>query len=103
MDVTRDAGGEVLIKVDGTFDAAAAARLLGWLVEVPAGSALVIDFTQVRVCEDFGLASVARDLAGRERLVLRGLTRHQERMLRYFGVDVDRLPVEFRGTEDALG
>jgi hypothetical protein len=34
---------------------------------------------------------------------VRGLTRHQERMLRYFGVELDRLPVELHGDEDALG
>jgi hypothetical protein len=33
---------------------------------------------------------VARDLAGRDRLVVHGLSRHQERMLRYFGVDLLR-------------
>ncbi len=103
MDVTRGGQGEVVIKIDGDFDAKAASRLAGWLVEVPQDDPLVIDFSQVRACEDFGLASVARDLAGRERLVLRGLTRHQERMLRYFGVDLDRLPVVFLAGEDALG
>lgn len=97
MDVTRDAHGEVLIRVDGTFDAKAAARLAGWLVEVPAESPLVLDFTQVRICEDFGLAQVAGQLATRERLVVRGLTRHQERMLRYFGVELAHLPPSKQG------
>jgi anti-anti-sigma regulatory factor len=100
MDVTRGERGEVVIRIDGTFDARAATRLTGWLVEVPRGEPLVLDFTQVRTCEDFGLASVATDLAERERLVVRGLTRHQERMLRYFGVDLDRLELTER---DALG
>jgi hypothetical protein len=91
MDVTRGTRGEVVIRLDGTFDAKAATRLAGWLGEVPATDALVIDFTRVRDCQDFGLAAVAGDLAARERLVMRGLTRHQERMLRYFGVDLDRV------------
>ncbi len=90
MDVTRGAHGEVVIKVEGAFDAKAALRLSAWLEEVPQGDALVIDFTQVRACEDFGLASVAGDLVARERLVVHGLTRHQERMLRYLGVELER-------------
>jgi hypothetical protein len=90
MDVTLGVGGETVIRMDGFFDAKAATRLSGWLAEVPADGALVLDFTAVRECQDFGLAAVAADLAGRARLVVRGLTRHQERMLRYFGVDLDR-------------
>jgi hypothetical protein len=79
-----------VIRIDGTFDAKAATRLAGWLGEVPPTDPLVIDFTRARDCQDFGLAAIATDLAGRERLLMRGLTRHQERMLRYFGVDLDR-------------
>jgi hypothetical protein len=88
MDVTRSAHGEVVIRINETFDAKAASRLAGWLVEVSPEEPLVVDFSQVRVCEDFGLASVAPGLAGRDRLILRGLSRHQERMLKYFGVEL---------------
>lgn len=91
MDVMRGSQGEVVIRIDGTFDAKAASRLAGWLVEVPHEEVLVLDFTQVRRCEDFGLASVADDLGTRGHLVVRGLTRHQERMLRYLGVELDRV------------
>lgn len=90
MDVTRGSQGEVVIRIDGTFDARAASRLAGWLVEVPREEALILDFTQVRRCEDFGLASVADDLGARGHLVVRGLTRHQERMLRYLGVELEK-------------
>ncbi len=92
MDVIRGTHGEVVIRIDGTFDAKAASRLAGWLVEVPRDDELVLDFSQVRSCEDFGLASVADDLGARVRLVVRGLTRHQERMLRYLGVELERSP-----------
>ena len=91
------------IRVDGTFDAKAATRLAGWLAEVPAAGKLVLDFTSVRDCQDFGLAAVASDLAARERLVVRGLTRHQERMLRYFGVDLHRSVEELEREEKAAG
>ena len=98
MDVTRGPRGEVVIRIDGTFDAKAATRLAGWLGEVPATDALVIDFSDSRECQDFGLAAVATDLAARERLVVRGLSRHQERMLRYFGVELERAPAGEQAT-----
>jgi hypothetical protein len=90
MDVMRGTQGEVVIRIDGTFDAKAASRLAGWLIEVPREEVLILDFTQVRRCEDFGLASVADDLGARGHLVVRGLTRHQERMLRYLGVALEK-------------
>jgi len=102
MDVTRGVEGEVVIRVEGTFDASAANRLAGWLVEVPPSDAVVLDFTRVRACDDFVLATFARGLAARERIVVQGLTRHHERMLRYFGVDLSALPHAVR-EEDALG
>lgn len=103
MDVTRGARGEVVIRLDGDFDAGAARRLSGWLGEVPSGDELVLDFTRVRVCEDFGLASVASDLATRGHLVVRGLTRHHERMLRYFGVTLEGAPGGAPDDRDAAG
>ena len=100
MDVTRGAHGELVIRIAGTFDGRAASRLAGWLGEISAGDALVVDFSQVRDCQDFGLASVASDLAARgQRLQVRGLTRHQQRMLRYFGLELS----EAHEQEEALG
>jgi hypothetical protein len=98
MDVTRGERGELVIRIAGTFDAKAASRLTGWLGEISSGDELVVDFSQVRDCHDFGLAAVARDLAERgPRLQVRGLTRHQQRMLRYFGLDLRGLPQEALG------
>lgn len=88
MEVTRGSRGEVLIRIGGAFDAQAANRLSGWLCEVPADDPLVLDFSGVRECQNLGLAAVAADLARREHLSITGLTRHQERMLRYFGVEL---------------
>lgn len=76
-------GGEVVIRISGTFDEAAAAGLAASLLERPRGSSLIIDFTRARACEDHGLARLARELGARLRLEVRGLTRHQERLLRY--------------------
>lgn len=89
MDVTRGARGELVIKVDGTFDGRAANRLAGWLAEVPPEEPLVVDFTAVRECQDLGLAAIARGLSVHGgQLAVHGLTRHQERLLRYFGVNL---------------
>ena len=94
MDVSRGSRGEVVIRVDGTFDGLAATRLAGWLVEVPPGDPLVVDFSGVRECQDLALAALARGLTARGgRLAVGGLTRHQERVLRYFGVELGHSPV----------
>ncbi len=90
MDVTRGPDGEVVIRIIGIFDNNAARRLAGWLVEVPQQDPVVLDMTHVRDCEDFGLAALAADLGGRDRLVVLGLTRHQERLLGYLGVSLVR-------------
>jgi anti-anti-sigma regulatory factor len=98
MDVTRGARGELIIRIAGTFDGTAASRLNGWLGEISSGDQLVVDFSQVRDCHDFGLAAVARDFAGRgPHVQVRGLTRHQQRMLRYFGLDLRDLQEEAVG------
>jgi len=101
MDVTRGAHGETVISIGGDFDATAASRLSGWLAELSPGDPLVLDFTQVRICEDFGLAAVAGDLASHAGLVVRGLTRHHERVLRYFGVSLEPLPRETKDRDAA--
>jgi hypothetical protein len=104
MDVMRGAHGELVIRLAGTFDGKTATRLSGWLGEIPAGDDLVLDFTQVRDCQDLGLAAVARNLGARgARLSVHGLTRHQERLLRYFGVELDGAPAKRRRDGDAVG
>jgi anti-anti-sigma regulatory factor len=103
MDVTRNTRGELVIQIDGTFDTQAATRLSGWLGEVPAGSLVVLDFSHVREFQDFGLAAMAKQLASRDTVQLVGLSRHQQRLLRYFGLDLDRIGRSVRGDDEALG
>ncbi len=102
MEVRRGERGETVVEIGGVFDAKAAARLAGWLGEIPQGEPLVLDFTRARGCEDLVLARVADRLAGRGGLVVRGLGRHQERLLRYFGVVIERSAV-FEEGRDAAG
>ena len=86
MDVTRGAGEEVVIRVEGIFDAEAARRLSAQLQELPTRAPVVVEFG--RDCLDLGLAEVASAFAGRESLVVRGLSRHQHKLLRYLGVEL---------------
>jgi hypothetical protein len=88
MDVTRGSRGELVIRVEGTFDSTEASRLAGWLREVPVDEALVVDFGGTRHCHDFGLAAIANELGGRSQVTVRGISRHQEKLLRYFGVEL---------------
>ena len=88
MNVTRGAGGEIVIRIDGTFDPQAALRLSGRLGEVPAGAELILDFSRARELQDRGLAAMAGPLAGRHPLHVLGLSQHQRRLLRYLGLDL---------------
>ena len=75
-----------VIRVDGVFDVAAAQRLARELAE--AGEAEVrIDLTRVREFHDFGVALLARALAGRPEVTVAGLRQHHLRLLRYLGID----------------
>ena len=89
----RQPAGELLIRLDGVFDAATAWNVRGRLAALPHDVTVVLDFSQVRDFYDLGVAVMASCLAGREgpRVVVRGLNQHQHRMFRYFGVDLDAL------------
>lgn len=88
FEVTRGARGEVVVRLGGTFDGAAAGRVCTRLRELPAQAEVMLDFSRVREVQDLGLAALAAAIAGRTPPVaLRGLGRHHERLLRYFGVD----------------
>jgi hypothetical protein len=88
--VSRRSGAEVVIQVDGTFDAVAAWDLRKRLRAMPPEARVTLDFTRVREFLDLGVAVIAPSLLEREhpRVTLRGLRQHQHRMFRYFGIDV---------------
>jgi hypothetical protein len=88
MDVTRGARGEMTIRIDASLCSSEAYRLAAWLREVPVEEPLVLDFMAARHCEDCGLATLAGALKGRTRVTVRGLSRHQEKLLRYLGVEL---------------
>lgn len=103
MDVTRGSRGEIVIRVDGTFDPQAALRLSGWLGEVPVGAELTLDFSRARDLQDIGLAAMAGPLAGHGPLHVLGLSYHQRRLLRYLGVDLGTDELVRAGDDEAFG
>jgi len=76
----------MIIELDGTFDVPAAERLSLALAE--AGEAEVrVDLSHVRDFHDFNVAVLARALAGRRKVSVRGLRNHQVRLLKYLGIE----------------
>ena len=84
--MSKAAGEQTVIRVEGVFDAAAAQRLASAL-ESADGDDVRVDLTDVREFHDFGIAMLARALSGRHGVALSGLRQHQRRLLRYFGID----------------
>lgn len=93
VEESKLSGGEILIRVDGTFDAAAAWQVRGCLGSLSVEDRVVLDFSRVKEFYDLGIAVVANGIAeaAPPRVELRGLREHQHRLFRYFGVDVDAL------------
>jgi hypothetical protein len=88
LDVSQGDGNELVIRVEGTFDHLAAASLARCLCELPPAAPLVIDFSLVEDFPDVGVAEVARELIGHTGVAVRGLGRHQLRLLRYCGLNL---------------
>ena len=95
--VMRGDGGELVIKVEGPLDRLATARIASAVGDLPAAAQLVVDFSRVDDLPDSGVAEVARQLVGHAGVAVRGLGRHQLRLLRYCGL---KLPVERHDTDE---
>ena len=92
----------ILLRLDGTFDAAESWRLHETLSKIEPGTQVTLDFSQVQHFHDFAIALLAQDISSLEgRVAARGLCQHQLRILRYFGVDVDELDGPARAGEGA--
>jgi len=97
---TRATRSPLVIEADGTFDVPAAERVARALQQA-AGLEVRVDLTQVRDFHDFGLAVLARALASRRQVKVRGLRTHQIRLLRYLGVDAVAEPSRAGDDHDA--
>lgn len=80
--------GELVIQVDGTLDHQAAARIARCVCDLPPAAPLVIDFSRADDLPDVGVAEIAKWLAGHPGVEVRGLGRHQLRLLRYCGLQL---------------
>ncbi len=90
----RDGRGLVL-RFDGTFDAAEGWKLHEALAAVDPADRVTLEFGQVRQFHDFAIALLAQDLSNLDgRVEARGLSHHQRRILRYFGVGAEVLEGE---------
>ncbi len=83
---------EIVIQLDGVFDAAAADRL-SIAIEAAQSGEIRVDLTHVREFHDFGIATLAHALRHHGRVAVTGLTQHQLRLLRYFGIDAGPVDV----------
>ena len=87
MPSNEEPGNRVVIRLEGTFDAAEAWRVHDAIQRLEA-ERVVLDFREVRACHDFAIALLAKDLIERRgRVEVTGLCQHQRRILRYFGAD----------------
>jgi hypothetical protein len=85
--------GTVLMKLGRRFGTPDAERLAQAVESLVPFSQLIVDFTDVRESHDaafFSLAGVLRALA-EVSVVLRGLTIHQSRLLKYLGLPIAEL------------
>ena len=77
----------VVLRLEGTFDAAEAWRVHDAIQRLQAGR-VVLDFRDVRACHDFAIALLAKDIIEqRGQVEVTGLCQHQRRILKYFGAD----------------
>ena len=88
FEVLRGNPREVVIRVSGGIDESAGAQLARCIEELPKARRVVVDFSRLRSFHDADVCAVARGLAGLADLSIRGLGRHQLRLLRYCGVHV---------------
>ena len=83
--------GRVLLRITGRFDPASALLLERELVKEEKTEEVVLDFASVDELGDASVAVLSHVLRSAHSRSLRvcGLRRHHERLLRYFGIELD--------------
>ena len=78
-----------VFSITGAFDPIAASNFRARLSGLPADGCVVLDLSRAWEVADLALAVLADALVvpPHPRVLVRGLTQHQERMLRYLGAD----------------
>jgi anti-anti-sigma regulatory factor len=84
-------GSALLVRFEGVLDLASSRRLARLVASLRGTEKVVVDLAGARVTQDAALAALAPALAPRpaRRVVVCGLSRHQERVLRYLGFPRD--------------
>lgn len=83
----KKADGSLTLEIGQSFAPEDAARIHELIERAAPGTPVEIDFRRVRECQDFALSLLAKDLvARRDRVAVRGMSKHQQRLLGYFGV-----------------
>lgn len=79
----------LFLRLEGIFDIPAAWRLRELLSKLSPSSEVTVDFSSLHECHDFALAALLQAVASAKgpKLSLRGLGRHQEKLLRFLRVD----------------
>jgi hypothetical protein len=90
LEVLRGNPREVVIRVSGGLDERVAAQLARCIEELPRAGRVVVDFSRLSTLHDVQVGAIARGLVGLKDLAIRGLGRHQLRLLQYCGVRVPR-------------
>lgn len=75
------------LRVDGVFDVSAALKLREAIAQLPSSEEVLLDFSRTKECHDFALAALVHAIAtmNRTRVMTRGLSSHQHRLLKYLG------------------
>ncbi len=81
---------DLLYRLERRFGPAEARALGERLAAAVPGSRLTLDFSDVREFEDVAVGALAQALttSSRAAVAIHGLSLHQQRMLKYLGVDV---------------
>jgi ABC-type transporter Mla MlaB component len=77
----------IQLSVAGPFDLPAARRVALAIADASEETLVRIDLTRVSHFDDSGVAVLGKALAGHQRADVRGLRRHQVRLLHYLGID----------------
>lgn len=93
---------DVVFSITGSFDPFAASRFRARIADLAPDVPVVLDFSHATEVSDLALAVLASSFepSARPRVVLRGLTHHQERMLRYLGIA--SVVLDERGPDERL-
>lgn len=100
---TDETTGALKVSIEGVFDGAAALQLQQLLEQLKANT-VELDFSQTRRFVDLAVALVTRAVANRT-VKLRGVSEHQARMFRYFGIGTapGEHATDYYKPEDVLG